>query len=63
MDLTKEELGVENSQLVATKFKTVGSMITKEVKFSDQTPQAGEKTEVSIKLKNDGLKPASGYTV
>lgn len=63
MDLTKEELGVENSQLVATKFKTVGSMITKEVEFSDQTPQAGEKTEVSIKLKNDGLKPASGYTV
>ncbi len=63
MDLTSQEIGVQNSKLVATKFKTVGSVETAEVKYSNDTPQAGSETEVSIKIKNDGLKPASGHTI
>ena len=63
MNLDDENYGVDNVKLVATKFKTVGSMDVNNVEYSNNAPEAGSETTVTVKIKNTGLKTAKGYTL
>lgn len=61
MNLANET--VTDMKLVATDFNTVGSVDVSAVKYADETPLEGSDNEVTITLKNSGLKAAHGYTV
>lgn len=63
MDLSRDDYSVSDVKLVATKFKAVGSLEIDEVEYSDDVPQAGSTVDVTVKVKNTGLKPAKGYTL
>ncbi len=63
MDISKEKNAVENPQLVATTYKTVGSLEVSSIELSNDTPKADEIVNVTVNVKNTGLKPAKGYKV
>ena len=63
MDLADANYGVDNIKLVATKYKTVGSLKVTDVTYSEEAPQAGTTVSVNAKIKNVGLKNATGYTL
>ena len=50
-------------KLVATSFKTVGSLDVTDMRFADDTPPAGSENKVTISVKNTGLKNAKGCTM
>ena len=63
IDLQSDENKAENVKLVATSFKTVGSLDVTDMRFADDTPPAGSENNVTISVKNTGLKNAKGYTM
>ncbi len=63
MNLNDDAYEVTDVNLVATHFKTVGSLEITKVEYSDDTPKTGSDVEVNISIKNDGLKPATGYSL
>ncbi len=63
INLQSDENKAENVKLVATSFKTVGSLDVTDMRFADDTPPAGSENNVTISVKNTGLKNAKGYTM
>lgn len=63
MDLKDEGSGISDVKLVATKYRTVGSLEIENIEYSNDAPQTGSKVTVSANVKNTGLKPAEGYTL
>ncbi|MBR4880134.1 MAG: S-layer homology domain-containing protein [Clostridia bacterium] len=63
IDLNDDYVGVDNVKLVATKYKSAGSLEITDVAYSNDAPQAGTTISVNAKIKNTGLKTAEGYTL
>lgn len=63
VDFVDEKLGAKDIKLVATNYKTVGSINVTDVQLADTSPTAGSENNVTITVKNTGLKNAKGYTM
>ncbi len=63
IDDSSDDVAVKDVKLVSTQFETVGSLEPVDTVLSDEHPMAGETIDVALKVKNTGLKPASGYTL
>ncbi len=63
VDFTDDAQEIKDMQLIATNYKTVGSLDVTAAEFTDTTPTAGSENEVTITVKNTGLKTAKGYTM
>jgi hypothetical protein len=63
MDLSNDAYEVTDVKLVATNFKTVGSLDITDVTYSNDTPRTESTVDVTATIKNTGLKPAKGYTL
>ncbi len=63
IDNSSDDVAVTDVKLVSTGYETVGSLEPVDTELSDEHPMAGETVDVTLKVKNTGLKPASGYTL
>ncbi len=63
LDNNSDDVAVTDVKLVSTQYETVGSLEPVDTELSDEHPMAGETVDVTLKVKNTGLKPASGYTL
>jgi hypothetical protein len=61
-DLSTKD-GITDVRLVATELEDTGSMETAGVQVNPELPKPGENAQVSVTVKNTGLKSAEGYTL
>ena len=63
LDNNSDDVAVTDVKLVSTQYETVGSLEPADTQLSDEHPMAGETIDVTLAVKNAGIKPASGYTL
>lgn len=56
-------LEISDMTLMASYMEPCGTMDVSDVVFSDETPMLGEEVNVTVRLENNGLTKANGYTM